>query len=251
MASIELNGLNAAYVAELLQDYLDAPGSVAPEWRRLFETDQHVVETALPGLAALMPGLLDTVPPPAMPEEAPPGPAPASPPVVPAAKVLAVKTLETGAVDAGLDETNAATVVDPVPAAREVAEPELETPSEPASTPPDDARGVDDLPVDERRLAAVAAAMALVKAIRMHGHLAARLDPLGSEPMGDATLDETRLQPALTPEVQAQIPGPATAALRSRRDPAGGVAEPARRLLRLDRVRDRAHLRPCRACLVA
>ena len=34
-------------------------------------------------------------------------------------------------------------------------------------------------------LGGVAAAMALVKAYRMHGHLAARLDPLGSEPMGD------------------------------------------------------------------
>src|SRR6184192_4751412 len=35
----------------------------------------------------------------------------------------------------------------------------------------------------------VAAAMALVKAIRNFGHLAARLDPLGSEPPGDPALD--------------------------------------------------------------
>ncbi|MBM3676523.1 MAG: 2-oxoglutarate dehydrogenase E1 component, partial [Actinobacteria bacterium] len=55
-------------------------------------------------------------------------------------------------------------------------------------------------------LSAVAAAMALVKAIRMHGHLAARLDPLGSEPPGDPALDETRLVPPLTPELQARIP---------------------------------------------
>ena len=48
--------------------------------------------------------------------------------------------------------------------------------------------------------------MALVKAYRMHGHLAARLDPLGSEPMGDPALDETRLVPSLTPELQARIP---------------------------------------------
>ena len=47
--------------------------------------------------------------------------------------------------------------------------------------------------------------MALVKAFRMHGHLAARLDPLGSEPTGDPALDETRLEPPLTPELQAQI----------------------------------------------
>ena len=61
-------------------------------------------------------------------------------------------------------------------------------------------------PVDEELLAGVAAAMALVKAYRMHGHLAARLDPLGSEPMGDPALDETRLVPPLTPELQARIP---------------------------------------------
>ncbi len=48
--------------------------------------------------------------------------------------------------------------------------------------------------------------MALVKAHRMHGHLAARLDPLGSEPLGDPALDETRLIPPLTPELQERIP---------------------------------------------
>ena len=48
--------------------------------------------------------------------------------------------------------------------------------------------------------------MALVKAHRMHGHLAARLDPLGSEPLGDPALDETSLIPPLTPELQARIP---------------------------------------------
>ncbi|MGH7657778.1 MAG: 2-oxo acid dehydrogenase subunit E2, partial [Gemmatimonadales bacterium] len=50
----------------------------------------------------------------------------------------------------------------------------------------------------------VAAAMALVKAFRMHGHLAARLDPLGSEPIGDPALDPEPL--GLTPEVMAAIP---------------------------------------------
>ena len=48
--------------------------------------------------------------------------------------------------------------------------------------------------------------MALVKAYRTHGHLNARLDPLGSEPMGDPALDESRLRPPLTPELQARIP---------------------------------------------
>ena len=59
---------------------------------------------------------------------------------------------------------------------------------------------------DELLLGGVAAAMALVKAHRMHGHLAAHLDPLGSEPVGDPALEPERLVPKLTPELQAQIP---------------------------------------------
>ena len=50
----------------------------------------------------------------------------------------------------------------------------------------------------------VAAAMALVKAFRMHGHLAAHLDPLGTEPIGDPALDPGSL--GLTPEIMAAIP---------------------------------------------
>jgi 2-oxoglutarate dehydrogenase E1 component len=60
-------------------------------------------------------------------------------------------------------------------------------------------------PADEL-LGGVAAAMALVKAHRTHGHLAARLDPLGSEPVGDPALEPERLQPPLTPDLQARIP---------------------------------------------
>jgi 2-oxoglutarate dehydrogenase E1 component len=52
----------------------------------------------------------------------------------------------------------------------------------------------------------VAAAMALVKAFRMVGHLAAHLDPLGSEPSGDPALEPERLIPKLTPALQARIP---------------------------------------------
>src|SRR6266581_2680555 len=50
----------------------------------------------------------------------------------------------------------------------------------------------------------VAAAMALVKAIRHFGHLAARLDPLGSEPPGDPALDPAPL--GLTSEIMTRIP---------------------------------------------
>ena len=40
----------------------------------------------------------------------------------------------------------------------------------------------------------------------MHGHLAAELDPLGSEPVGDPALEPERLEPPLTSELQARIP---------------------------------------------
>jgi 2-oxoglutarate decarboxylase len=50
----------------------------------------------------------------------------------------------------------------------------------------------------------VAASMALVKAFRTHGHLAARLDPLGSEPPGDPALNPEPL--GLEPAVMAKIP---------------------------------------------
>ncbi len=50
----------------------------------------------------------------------------------------------------------------------------------------------------------VAAAYALVRAHRNFGYLAAHLDPLGSEPPGDPSLDPGRL--GLTPEIMARIP---------------------------------------------
>ncbi|HSE80157.1 MAG TPA: 2-oxoglutarate dehydrogenase E1 component [Gaiellaceae bacterium] len=59
---------------------------------------------------------------------------------------------------------------------------------------------------DDLLLGGIAAAMSLVKAHRTHGHLAAHIDPLGSEPHGDPALDPDRLEPRLTPELQARIP---------------------------------------------
>jgi len=58
-------------------------------------------------------------------------------------------------------------------------------------------------PTDEM-LRAVAAAMAIVSGYRTHGHLAAHLDPLGSEPVGDPKLDPASY--GLTPSLQAAIP---------------------------------------------
>ncbi len=56
----------------------------------------------------------------------------------------------------------------------------------------------------EELLQAIQAASSLVKAHRTFGHLAARLDPLGTEPEGDPALDPEPLH--LTPEIQARIP---------------------------------------------
>ena len=78
-------------------------------------------------------------------------------------------------------ETPAAPVAEPVAA-----------PSRPTAAP------------SEEMLAHVQAATSLVKAHRTHGHLAARLDPLGSEPVGDPSLEPATV--GLTPEIMEQIP---------------------------------------------
>ncbi|NLT07216.1 MAG: multifunctional oxoglutarate decarboxylase/oxoglutarate dehydrogenase thiamine pyrophosphate-binding subunit/dihydrolipoyllysine-residue succinyltransferase subunit [Solirubrobacterales bacterium] len=69
----------------------------------------------------------------------------------------------------------------------------------PAATTP----AVSDVP-DEALMQAVQAATSLVKAHRVHGHLAAHLDPLGSPPRGDPALDPASVN--LTPEMMARIP---------------------------------------------
>jgi 2-oxoglutarate dehydrogenase E1 component len=53
-------------------------------------------------------------------------------------------------------------------------------------------------------LRAVAAGMALVAAYRSHGHLAARLDPLGTPPTGDPSLDP--MNHGLTPQLMEAVP---------------------------------------------
>ncbi|MBA2568276.1 MAG: 2-oxoglutarate dehydrogenase E1 component [Actinobacteria bacterium] len=86
--------------------------------------------------------------------------------------------------------------------AAQVSSPAVEEPApeiERTPAPPTDA-------TDDELLGAVAAAMALIKAHRTHGHLAARLDPLGSEPVGDPALEPELLVPKLTPELQARVP---------------------------------------------
>jgi 2-oxoglutarate dehydrogenase E1 component len=58
-------------------------------------------------------------------------------------------------------------------------------------------------PSDEM-LRAVAAGMAIVSAYRRYGHLGANLDPLGAQPVGDASLDPQTY--GLTPALQSAIP---------------------------------------------
>jgi 2-oxoglutarate dehydrogenase E1 component len=73
-------------------------------------------------------------------------------------------------------------------------------PAEAAGAPPVGATDGDAY----EQLKAVAAGMALVKAYRHFGHLAARLDPLGSEPPGEPALEPAPL--GLTPELMARVP---------------------------------------------
>jgi 2-oxoglutarate decarboxylase len=90
----------------------------------------------------------------------------------------------------GIDPT---TVIAAYPASASAAP----LPTAPAAAPPT-AKPTGEL------LQAVQAATSLLKAYRTHGHLAARLDPLGSEPKGDPALEPETLN--LTPELMAQIP---------------------------------------------
>ncbi len=57
---------------------------------------------------------------------------------------------------------------------------------------------------DRELLQAVQAATSLLKAYRTHGHLAARVNPLGGEPKGDPALEPENVN--LTPELMARIP---------------------------------------------
>ena len=73
----------------------------------------------------------------------------------------------------------------------------------------------------------------------------------GSEPVGDPSLEPGRLEPKLTPELQRLIPADILARPRPGRDAGRRAPAAARDLLRHERLRDRAHLRPRAARLAA
>jgi 2-oxoglutarate dehydrogenase E1 component len=152
----DVDGLNAGFARDLLEEYLENPDAVPTEWRQLFESGESDIVATHPGLARLLETMGNGHP----------------------AAERPVR--DSGPVE-GVWGTREAP---PAPTAAPVA-------AEP--------------PTDEL-LGAVAAAMALIKAHRMHGHLAAHLDPLGSEPPGDPALEPERLIPKLTPELQARVP---------------------------------------------
>ncbi len=83
-----------------------------------------------------------------------------------------------------------------------VASPGRTTPASAASAAPSAAPATAG--TDLELLQAVQAATSLLKAHRMHGHLAAKLDPLGSEPEGDPALDPDTV--GLTHELMQRIP---------------------------------------------
>ncbi len=125
----------------------------------------------------------------------------------------------------------------------------LEPPAAPPKTAPTAPAGPAAERPSEEMLSHVQAATSLIKAHRMHGHLAAHLDPLGSEPIGDPALEPATV--GLTPEVMEQIP----AHILRIQCPGATLAEALPHLraiyTRHDRLRDRAHLRPPEARLAA
>ena len=213
MTSADLSGLNAGYVAQMFEAYLDAPASVPDEWRELFERRSGRVRRIAAGTGRAAPERRSE------------------------RHDRSWRTCTASRRFAGRRPHRSWRPRPRRPGACASTRGGAPRPRQPRST--------------RSLLGGVAAAMALVKAYRMHGHLAARLDPLGSEPMGDPALDESRLVPVADAGAAGADPGLAAPPLRRGRHAARGAAAPARGLHRLDRLRDRAHLRPRRARLAA
>jgi 2-oxoglutarate dehydrogenase E1 component len=170
----DVDGLNAGFARVLLEQYLENPEAVPAEWRALFESGASELVATHPGLARLL--------------------------------ELLAEDGNGHAVSAPLPSPPQAPLPPPAPPAPTEAPPAAQAPLPPPAPPAPTEAPPAAPAIDETLLGGVAAAMALVKAYRTHGHLAARLDPLGSEPVGDPSLEPERLEPKLTPELQARIP---------------------------------------------
>ena len=167
----DVDGVNAGYARLLLDEYLDNPEAVQPEWRALFETGDSPVVRELPGVARLI--------------------------------------------------------------GRAAANGEGAGNGHPAAAPPASEAPVDAVP-DTELLGGVAAAMALVKAHRMHGHLAVEARParLGADRRPCARPAQARAEA----DARASGPDPGLDPPRPcrRRDVARGASPPEGDLLRPD-----------------
>ncbi len=183
MSGFRFDSQNAAYVQELLEEFARNPEGVPPEWQDLFR--DHPQDAFAAGLLPpdawdgrdrpVRAGLprspeflrLNAAPPPRqLPGASPVAAPPARPASVPPA--------------------SAPSALAPAPA------PAAAPPAPPAPAP------------TERLLPLVARAANLLQAFREHGHQAARIDPLGSEPPGHPQLDPAYF--GTTMEELAEIP---------------------------------------------
>ena len=202
MSGIRFDSQNAAYVQELLEEFARNPEGVPPEWQDVFRG--HRREALAAGLlppdewdgggrfASRGPTDPDASAPPRAPEaprassasapvqsSTPPPPASAAPPAEPALTSAAV-----------------APPPPPAPASAPLAtETRVARTATAAVAPPASS---------DRLLPLVARAANLLQAFREHGHQAACIDPLGSEPSGHPQLDPAYF--GTTMEELAEIP---------------------------------------------
>jgi 2-oxoglutarate dehydrogenase E1 component len=140
----QLAGLNAGYVGALLEQYLENPSGVDPQWRELFENADEDLLRALPGLARLVArrdgdgnggaavALAAPVPAPAAVEPPPPAPAPAQVPAAADLDLVAAVAAATALVKAIRTHGHLGANLDPLgsePPGDPALEPELLTPA--------------------------------------------------------------------------------------------------------------------------
>jgi 2-oxoglutarate dehydrogenase E1 component len=148
---------NAAYAQAMFEQYARNPESVPDAWRRLFEAEDQAIAAGL-----RRPEQLEAVHAPVAPMQLPPSPALDTPEPRP-------------------------------PSPADITGGESQPVSAPQPVVPDSAKGREPPASDAdahlvRILPVVSRAAALVQAFRDHGHRLARIDPLGSEPMGHPQL---------------------------------------------------------------